>query len=590
MRRTLVVFLVLAVFVSFPLPMDLGAQERARKTPPVTRTAEPRALEASDIFDKYARAVVFVSNLNEQGQTQATGTGFIVSADGVIVTNYHVIDGASDAQIKLSNGEIYDHVRVLNYDRRRDIAVLQVRATGLPVVRLGDSEKVKVGEAVVAIGNPKGFKESLTTGSISQRRTDVQGMEGTSVLQTQTPISPGSSGGPLFNMRGEVIGITTAAASGEGAQNLNFAVEIKYAKLMLDNPPMNMSLAEVSAKENPRPAHQERASGGSNPPPSGGSGSTGGSSSGSTVFVGTDYTEPKGVVTITLKDGWREDFNSKKTELMYLTNSASTILIYEQTGRDAESLFSKGESTAKTFFVQGYHPFGKKVAQTLSGNPVAVQWFQGKDDKGKDWRLLVGIWVLPSTSVEFLGLVSETNDKDFNDVTDMFFSLRTASSGSNASGGGGSGGSGGTGTQSGNRYSDPSGYASLELQSGWGPDTSDKDANTRLMTLTNGRSLVWVFHKPNSTDARQIFDEKYESLQKNFVSIEPDSKMVDSDIGGRPVKAQWFILTLKDGSKIRVLLGTTVSRSGGLLFMGIIASDANADDRTPINRMFVTLE
>ena len=592
MRRAYVSLFVFAVIASLSLPMHSRAQERERKRPPVTHTSEPRTLKPRDIFEKYARSVVFITNLDDRGEPQATGTGFIVSSDGVLITNYHVIEGASDAQIKLSNGEVYDRVRVLDYDKRRDIAVLRIRATGLPVVPLGDSEKVVQGDDVVAIGNPKGLEQTLTVGVISARRTDLPGKEGTSLLQTQTPISPGSSGGPLFNSRGEVIGITTLAVTGGGSQNLNFAVEIKYAKLMLSNPPMNITLADVVAKEHPRTERQERASnsGGSNPPPPPPAAGGGGGKSDSTIFVGTDYTEPKGVVTITLKDGWRPDQTKDANELLNLTNGGAYIYVHQKSSSDSvDSLFDAGEGVARKIFVSNFTNHGKKVRDTIEGHPVAVQWFKGTMESGRQARLLVGIWGLPSANVQFLGLVAETNDKDFSDVTDMFFSLRSASDSSRAGGGGG--GTGGGGTQSGNLYRDPAGYASLELQPSWGPDTTDKDANSRLMTLTNGRSFIWVYHEPNSTDARRLWQEYYDALAKKFAKIEPDSQMVDSEIEGRPVKAQWLILTSQSGGNpLRVLLGATVSRSGGLVLMGINKGDSGSDDRALINKMFVTLK
>jgi hypothetical protein len=189
-------------------------------------------------------AVVFIGNIDESGKVTSIGSGFVVDPNGLIVTNYHVIHGARALQIKMKDGEIYDRVDVVDFDVRRDLAVLKIRAfKSLPSAKLGDSGRLEVGEDVVAIGNPKGLEHTVSAGMISAFRQ----AEGYRLLQISVPISPGSSGGPLFNMSGEVVGITSAGVVAEGAQNLNFAVPIDYVRPLLTTT-TSMSVAEFAKK------------------------------------------------------------------------------------------------------------------------------------------------------------------------------------------------------------------------------------------------------------------------------------------------------------------------------------------------------
>ena len=189
-----------------------------------------QTMSVPDLVKAASPAVVFIGNVDPQGDVQSIGSGFIVDRDGLIVTNFHVIEGASSLEVKMFDGEVYDRVQVVDFDQRRDIAVLKVAPfTRLPVVPLSNSESVEVGQDAVAIGNPQGLEHTVSVGVVSAfRRT-----EGYRLIQISVPISPGSSGGPLFNMRGEVIGITTSQLVGERAQNLNFAVPIEYARPLI---------------------------------------------------------------------------------------------------------------------------------------------------------------------------------------------------------------------------------------------------------------------------------------------------------------------------------------------------------------------
>jgi hypothetical protein len=161
----------------------------------------------------------------------AQGTGFLVSADGVILTNYHVIETGNVAIVKFPDDTAFRVDGVLAADRVHDLAIIKVHGKTFPTLTLGNSDRVQVGEEVVAIGNPLGLELTVSNGILSGIRTVEK--EGGRFLQVTAPISHGSSGGPLFNMAGEVIGITTLFL--KGGENLNFAIPVNDAKRLLRN-------------------------------------------------------------------------------------------------------------------------------------------------------------------------------------------------------------------------------------------------------------------------------------------------------------------------------------------------------------------
>ena len=167
-------------------------------------------------------AIVSIVMSNKDGHAIAQGTGFLISKDGRIVTNYHVIAEGSSAVVKLPDGAFFVVDGVLASDKHRDVAVIKAHGENFRTLTLGDSDRLQVGEEVVAIGNPLSLESTVSNGIVSGIRTEEK--EGGKFLQVTTPISPGSSGGPLFNMTGEVVGITTLYL--EGGENLNFAIPI----------------------------------------------------------------------------------------------------------------------------------------------------------------------------------------------------------------------------------------------------------------------------------------------------------------------------------------------------------------------------
>lgn len=183
-------------------------------------------LRVKEINRQVSPAVVAIQAYDQNDTSISYGSGFLITHTGLVVTNYHVIKGAIKAAVKTEKGDIYWVRGVVSVDAKRDFVILKIDGYGLPVVRMGNSNQVEQGDEVVAIGNPQGLENSLSTGVISQTRR-IQS-EGYTMFQITAPISQGSSGGPLIDMNGQVIGITTSSLV--SGQNLNFALPINYVR------------------------------------------------------------------------------------------------------------------------------------------------------------------------------------------------------------------------------------------------------------------------------------------------------------------------------------------------------------------------
>ncbi len=167
----------------------------------------------------------------EEFRREGTGTGFLIGGRGEILTNHHVVEGAGRIRVRLYRGEWLD-ARLIGADPRTDLALLEIRAKrSLAGAPLGDSAKVRVGEWVVAIGNPFGLEETVTVGILSAKGRILDGSEFSAFLQTDAPIHRGNSGGPLLNLRGEVIGVNTAVVT--GAPGIGFAIPINLVRRLL---------------------------------------------------------------------------------------------------------------------------------------------------------------------------------------------------------------------------------------------------------------------------------------------------------------------------------------------------------------------
>ena len=161
--------------------------------------------------------------------TRAQGSGFIVSSDGIILTNAHVVKGAKEVTVKLTDRREY-RAKVLGADPKTDVAVLRIDAKNLPVVQLGKVADLRVGEWVLAIGSPFGFENTVTAGVVSAKGRSLPDDSAVPFIQTDVPINPGNSGGPLFNSRGQVVGINSQIYSRSGGyQGVSFAIPIEVA-------------------------------------------------------------------------------------------------------------------------------------------------------------------------------------------------------------------------------------------------------------------------------------------------------------------------------------------------------------------------
>jgi S1-C subfamily serine protease len=211
-------------------------------------------LTAGDIYKRDAPGVVFVRSqivqrtpspfdfgLPQEQQGEATGSGFVIDQAGTILTNAHVVNGATKVTVQFQNKESVD-AKVLGKDESTDLALLKVDATDLKLtpLTLGSSKGVQVGDAAIAIGNPFGLERTLTTGVISAVQRTIQAPNNfqiDDVLQTDAPINPGNSGGPLIDATGKVIGINSQIATGgsasQGSVGIGFAVPIDTAKQII---------------------------------------------------------------------------------------------------------------------------------------------------------------------------------------------------------------------------------------------------------------------------------------------------------------------------------------------------------------------
>ena len=171
----------------------------------------------------------FAPQVPQEQESQSLGSGFIISTDGYVLTNAHVVDHADKITVRLTDKREFK-AKVIGADKRTDVALLKIEAAGLPKVTLGNSDQIKVGEWVLAIGSPFGFDSSVTAGIVSAKGRSLPQENFVPFIQTDVAINPGNSGGPLFNMKGEVIGINSQIYSRSGGyMGLSFSIPIDVA-------------------------------------------------------------------------------------------------------------------------------------------------------------------------------------------------------------------------------------------------------------------------------------------------------------------------------------------------------------------------
>ena len=185
-------------------------------------------LQEDDPFYEFFRR--FVPNPGpREFQNNSLGSGFIISTDGYILTNAHVVEAADEITVKLNDKREFK-AKVIGSDKRTDIALIKIEASGLPAVKMGDPNKLKVGEWVIAIGSPFGFENTVTAGIVSAKGRSLPQENFVPFIQTDAAVNPGNSGGPLFNMRGEVVGINSQIYSRTGGfMGLSFSIPIDVA-------------------------------------------------------------------------------------------------------------------------------------------------------------------------------------------------------------------------------------------------------------------------------------------------------------------------------------------------------------------------
>ena len=197
-----------------------------------SKAAQADRLEMSpeQLFAVASPAVVRIFVRDQGGDTVGMGSGFLVSSDGLVVTNFHVVEGSRSAEILLANNAKFAVNAIAALNKEHDLALLKVDGRDLPFLTMTDTKPLEVGATVYALGNPRGLTSTLSDGLISALRKDGEAVV---LIQTTAPISPGSSGGPLLGTDGQVVGVTTAYI--EEGQNLNFAVPASYVRDLIES-------------------------------------------------------------------------------------------------------------------------------------------------------------------------------------------------------------------------------------------------------------------------------------------------------------------------------------------------------------------
>lgn len=223
--------LVLAL-VSIALTQAAAAQEQSGSSAEQPSDANASAARPGieELTRSARKSVVVVTIAGRDGRQQGLGSGFVVSSDGLIATNLHVIGEARPIAVQMADGRKFDVVSVEAFDRPLDLALIRIEARDLPVLPLGDSDALQQGQAVLALGNPQGLKHSVVAGIVSGTRE----IDGRQMIQLAIPIEPGNSGGPLLDMSGRVQGLITMKSA--VTENLGFAMPVNALKPLIAKP------------------------------------------------------------------------------------------------------------------------------------------------------------------------------------------------------------------------------------------------------------------------------------------------------------------------------------------------------------------
>jgi putative serine protease PepD len=233
--------------VTAAAPADAGTSSPVSATTPST---------AKNVYNKAKDAVAYISAQTDQGT--ATGSGFVVSSDGKIITNEHVVDGATSVTVKLGTDGKEQTAQVLGADASKDLALLKVDpgSTKLHALSFGDSSNLQVGDNVYAIGNPYGLDHTLTSGIVSALDRDIQAPSGATIpgaIQTDAALNPGNSGGALLDADGRVVGVnsqiaSSGSSSGTGGNvGIGFAIPSKLVQAFAENPTSTSAQSDQQA-------------------------------------------------------------------------------------------------------------------------------------------------------------------------------------------------------------------------------------------------------------------------------------------------------------------------------------------------------
>ncbi len=404
MRGRRVYLPLVALFLCTCAIAQAPAPRFQARTPQKLSKPEPVVLEPKQILNRESPAIVTVTQVDQSGKAVAFGSGFIVRSNGIVVTNFHVISGAYDAQIKLKNGEIYENALVLDYDVRHDVVLLKIRAVDLPTVTLGDSSTVETGDRAYAIGCPEGYDYTISDGLISAHRV----IEGTEQFQISVPISHGSSGGPLYNVYGQVIGITSAGIM-EGAQNINFAVPLKYATVLMDSPAKNLTLDQLTKLVPPKP-DADAASAAAAP-----------SNNSAEHATGNTYEDPTGKIGLTLPPGWSAEEPPPQHMLLAIKKGDdATLVAFELDSSSAAAGYDVAKALAWKMYGKMSDYSNKADLDVGNGRRLSMQSFQSTK-KNRGGIVLAGA---VQNGDKVIGILSvSTSDSVYKEVVEVISSL-----------------------------------------------------------------------------------------------------------------------------------------------------------------------
>ena len=373
-RFFLLIFAFLAILAAINVPLQ--AQEKKMKK----GDGRGAAMTVEALADKAKPSIVVILHTGRQGKQAGLGTGFVIDTDGLIATNFHVIGEARPITVQLPDGTKHDVTEIVASDRHLDLAIVRIKANGLSPLPMGNSDTIKDGQALAAIGHPLGLKNSIVAGVLSGRR-DVEGM---AMLQIAMPIEQGNSGGPVLDMFGKVVGIVTMKSL--VTANLGFAVPVKDLQAILKKPnPVPMSRWVTLGKLDPFEWQTQ---------------------------YGGSWRQRAGRITVdgagTGFGGRALCFNKRDTPKEMPYEIAVSVKLNDEKG--AAGLIFGGEGNDQHF---GFYPSGGKLRFTKFSGPDVFSWKILHDAPSDAYR--PGEWNTLKIKIEKDRAICYVNDKEVLD-------------------------------------------------------------------------------------------------------------------------------------------------------------------------------